>query len=475
MAAPDGPRSGARLGRHELLLEIGRGGMAQVWIARLQGDLGFSRLVAVKTILPELGDDPGFRRSLFEEARLAAKLRHANVVEVTELGEDGATLYQVMSLVEGAPLGEILQIGRLPPPIAARIASDALAGLHAAHQLTDDDGTALQLVHRDVSPQNIIVGADGVARLTDFGVAKALGSLSDTTQVGHVRGKPGYFAPEQAAGKPVDRRADVFAAGIVLWESLTGLRLFRPMGSQEPLARLSDQVVPSPCEHRPEIPAPIAAVALRALSHDKNARYQTAEEMQGAIEGAIAIATARDVSALIEERFRAALRAQRATLREMTRSEAPRASVPPSASSPPKDAPTPVMSIEEAKAKEPRDIARALLGEAGAGTSMGLPLPRITPQKKRDRRPWVAGAAVLAIGALVYALRHEEPALEPVAPVAETIEASPPPIVDVVESAPPSAEPAPPVAEPRPTSVEKTPRAKAPKKKPRPMFSNPYP
>ena len=190
-------------------------------------------------------------------ARLAAKLRHANVVDVMELGEDASIVYQVMTWVEGPSLGELLAgppPHPLPPGIAARVMSDALAGLHAAHEVADENGTPMQLVHRDVSPQNILVGADGVSRLTDFGIAKALGSLSSATQIGHVRGKPGYFAPEQAGGNPLDRRCYVYAAGIVLWEALTGRRLYRATGSAAPIAKITDRTVPSPCDFEPSVP-----------------------------------------------------------------------------------------------------------------------------------------------------------------------------------------------------------------------------
>ncbi|MFO0727652.1 MAG: serine/threonine-protein kinase [Myxococcota bacterium] len=316
--------SGTRLLGYELLLPIGKGGMAEVWIARTTGELGFSRLVALKTIRPEVGRDPGFRSAFFEEARLAARLRHANAVDVLELGEDGATLFTVMDWIEGVSLAHLLASGprggqHLSPAVAVRVVSDLLSGLHAAHELLDDTGAPLALVHRDVSPHNVLVGIEGVARLTDFGVAKAFGRVAAETQAGEIRGKPGYFSPEQGAGLPVDRRTDIFAAGIVLFEALTGRRLFGGGPASAPLAKLTDRTYPSPDAVVSSVPAPIAKVVNRALAFQADERFPTALEMRDALEAAaleaMAIATAKDVAEAIQTRCGAELREQQAKLR----------------------------------------------------------------------------------------------------------------------------------------------------------------
>jgi eukaryotic-like serine/threonine-protein kinase len=318
--------------------------MAEVWVGQLMGDLGFSRLVAIKTIRSDYAEDPSFRRSFFEEARLAARLRHANVVEVSDLGEEGPILFQVMEYVEGDTLGNLVRLVRdndrgkphgAPVSIVSRVVSDALAGLHAAHETVDEQGVPLNLVHRDVSPQNILVGLDGVARLGDFGVAKALGRLSFETEAGQIRGKPGYLAPEQIERRPLDRRCDLFAMGIVLWESFTGARLFDGDAERRPLAKPSDPSVPDVRIFAPGLPPRIADVTMRALSRRPDDRYPTAQDMRDALEAAArdsdAIATSKDVSAWVSELCGPRLRELRSRMGSSRSSgEGPRpASLPP--------------------------------------------------------------------------------------------------------------------------------------------------
>ncbi len=292
------PREGLRLGRYELVVPIAQGGMAEVWIARLLGDLGFSRIVALKTIRPEYAQDPSFRKSFFEEARIAARVLHANVVEVLDLGEEGPILFQVMRLIEGDSVAKLLRLRHermgtpeetpgLPIQIAVRVMCDALAGLHAAHELADDDGVAMQLVHRDVTPHNILVGIDGVARLSDFGVAKALGRLVDETEAGQVRGKPGYFAPEQLERRALDRRVDIFAAGIVLWEAITGKHLFRNEETRPAQSTIDAEKYPDPrSTSKEDVPQAISDAVMRALAKKPEDRFATAAEMSVALEQA---------------------------------------------------------------------------------------------------------------------------------------------------------------------------------------------
>lgn len=307
------PYPGLRLGRYELLLPIAQGGMAEVWAARLVGDLGFSRVVALKTIRSEYAEDPQFRRGFFEEARVAAQLSHAHVVEVLDLGEHGTILFQVMRLIEGDSLARLIRAHQaragatvLPVRFSVRVVVDALGGLHAAHELADQDGTPLRLVHRDVSPHNILVGLDGVARIGDFGVAKALGRKLEETEVGQIRGKPGYLAPEQALGGEVDRRADVFAAGIVLWEALTGKRLFRSEDGRPHAARVDAGDIPDPRRFRPDtVASRLAEAVMVALARDPRSRFPTAEAFAVALEEAMrgggGLASDREVAAVVRE------------------------------------------------------------------------------------------------------------------------------------------------------------------------------
>lgn len=512
-------RAGVRLGRYELLAPIARGGMAEVWIARLLGDLGFSRFVALKTILPEFGQDPSFRRSLFEEARLASRLRHANVVEVMELAEDGPILFQVMTWVEGDTLAELLNAatkdpaaGGLSPGVAVRIISDVLAGLHAAHELNDDQGTPLSLVHRDVSPQNVLVGADGVSRLTDFGVAKAYGRLADETQAGQVRGKPGYFAPEQIGGVMVDRRCDVFAAGIVVWEALVGRRLFGAPGGSPGVAKIGDPVYPAPIEVAPQTPAALSAVVHKALSKDRNGRYSTALELRDALEEAVASAgvsrSAKDVAEVVRALCGPKLEAQRVKLREASKAVAPalpaRAATPASPKGPPladalSEAIAPAGRLTPPLTGPDASLAATIADASAAGllpvlpasatapsfdTVLMSPVERaeleVPPQRPLPLGRIIVGAALLGLG---LAWAFSGPGSSPPASPAQTAEPTTPPTVTSAaptvpeQPAPsPSATAAAP-SEPEPSAEpSRSPEKKAPRerKRPKPMFSNPY-
>ncbi len=191
---------GMALGRYELLAPVAVGGMARVWAARLHGHHGFTKLVAIKTILPHLANDPEFERMLIDEARIAAGVRHPNVVEVYELGDERGVLYIAMEWVHGDSLAQVLKAakGPLDPRVAARLVAEVADGLHAAHNLTDDEGRALEVVHRDVSPHNVLVSLDGSVKVTDFGVARAAGASHQATLAGQLKGKIAFMAPEQA-------------------------------------------------------------------------------------------------------------------------------------------------------------------------------------------------------------------------------------------------------------------------------------
>jgi serine/threonine protein kinase len=287
--APAGERPaslqpGMRLGAYELLTPLASGGMGHVWSAVRIGDFGFRRTAAIKVMREELAREPGFRRMFLDEARLASRISHTNVVEVLDLGEaEGGTLFQAMALVEGDSLARLERTARerattVEPCVVARITSDVLRGLHAAHELRSEEGQLVEFVHRDVSPQNILVGLDGVAKITDFGVAKAAGANATTSRSGP-KGKVAYMAPEQFLGEHVDRRCDVFAVGVVLWELLTALRM-----PTDPASIAAGTAIPHPCEVVADAHRPLADVAMRALAHEREERFATAEEMADAIE-----------------------------------------------------------------------------------------------------------------------------------------------------------------------------------------------
>ena len=296
--------TGRRLGRYEVLTLLASGGMATVYVARAQGVAGFERLVAIKVLHPHLAHDEDFISMFLDEARLAARIRHPNVVGTLDISDtQGEGYFLVMEYVEGDHFGALLRQAarggeRLPPPVVSRIVMDALAGLSAAHGLKDPSGTALEIVHRDISPHNILVGNDGAARITDFGVAKAQVRLSSTRD-GQFKGKLSYMAPEQAASGQADQRSDLFSMGIVLWEALTGRRLFRGENNADVLNKILNPEVPPPSIFD-EALAPFDAVVLRALAREPDDRFQSAEEFLEAVEEAAAsaggVATPRGVA-----------------------------------------------------------------------------------------------------------------------------------------------------------------------------------
>lgn len=297
-----------RFGRYETLRAIAVGGMAKVYLGRALGAGGFERLVAIKVMHGHLAADPEFVAMFLDEARLAARIRHPNVVATQDVVQADEGVLIVMDWVDGPPLSTVIKAlvaagERFPMDVALRIFLDVLAGLHAAHELTGADGAPLGLVHRDVSPQNVLVGKDGVARITDFGVAHAQARLT-VTPTGKVKGKMAYVAPEQIVAGKIDRRGDVYAAGVVLWEMLAGRRLFRATTDHETVSRILSGRVESPRALDAEIPVAVEAACLRALSTDPNERFATALAFADALEAAaagagITVASAKSVSAFI--------------------------------------------------------------------------------------------------------------------------------------------------------------------------------
>jgi eukaryotic-like serine/threonine-protein kinase len=222
---------GSTLGRYEILMPVAKGGMAAVWAARLQGTRGFKKIVAVKTMLPDVSDDPDFQSMFLDEARVAARIRHPNVVEILDLGEESDVLYLVMEWVDGETVSTLQKaakpLGGIPQRIALRIASQICAGLHNAHELRDDNGALVDLVHRDISPANVLISTAGYVKIVDFGVAKSKGRLHITRAGGVIKGKTPYLSPEQLGGLPIDRRSDIFSLGALLYVLTTGLHPFR--------------------------------------------------------------------------------------------------------------------------------------------------------------------------------------------------------------------------------------------------------
>jgi serine/threonine-protein kinase len=314
------------VGRYAIYQEIASGGVGSVRFARLVGPAGFSRTVAVKVPHPNLAKDREFALMLLDEARLAARIRHPNVVPILDVVQAAGDILLVMEYVHGEALSKLDATAKqrgepIPLAISASLITDTLHGLHAAHEATDERGEPLGIVHRDVSPHNILVGIDGVARLVDFGIAKAAGRLQSTTDAarGEVKGKYAYMAPEQARGEPVARVADTFAAAIVFWELLTGERLFLGRTQAESLHRVLVGRVRPPRAINPDLPEAIDAVLVKALSRDPAARYQTAREMALDIEACVPPVRRSEVATWIERMAKETLAQRAAALAEIER------------------------------------------------------------------------------------------------------------------------------------------------------------
>src|SRR6188768_3051817 len=283
--------SGSPLGRYELLLPIAKGGMAEVWAARLHGTRGFQKVVAIKTILPGAIDDARMEEMFLVEAELASKIHHPNVVATLDLGEHDGLLYLVMEWVDGESLKLLMSkaatLGGVPLPIGVNLIGQACQGLYAAHSLRDDEGSLLGVVHRDVSPHNLLVTFTGTAKVVDFGIAKAT-SQASSTEAGEVKGKFAYMAPEQVRAQPVDARTDLFALGILLYQITTGKHPFRGENPAETLGNICSERGPiPPSAFVPDYPEELEAVVMKALEKEPNRRFSSANEMLSALEKAM--------------------------------------------------------------------------------------------------------------------------------------------------------------------------------------------
>jgi serine/threonine-protein kinase len=315
--------------RYVLHDPIGSGGMATVHIGQLHAPLGFTRTVAIKRLHPALSHQPEFAAMLVDEARITARVRHLNVIPTLDVFLENGECMLVMEYVEGESLGKLLRSAsqaQTPAPVGvvSAVLAGVLHGLHAAHVAKSGSGEPLNIIHRDVSPQNILVGSDGIARVFDFGVAKALGRLQQT-RAGEFKGKLPYLAPEQFGEGAPDRRVDVYAASVTLWEALTTRRLFDGGSEEEVFGKILQSRVPAPSELRPGLPPALDELVLRGLSRAPAARFGSAEEMALALERAAPPATAREVSAWLYSLASEAL-AKRALL--VTEMDGQGASVP---------------------------------------------------------------------------------------------------------------------------------------------------
>ncbi len=298
----------APFGKFRLVAKLGRGGMGEVFLAVIAGAQGIKKLVVVKRLRDTLAEDKNVKAMFIEEGRIASRLNHPNVVQTIEVGEEGDSLYLSMEFLEGQALSELARKLEMPlaPVMLARIVSDALAGVHYAHELRDYDGTPLGIVHRDLSPHNIFITYDGVVKVLDFGIAKA-SSHADSTEPGTLKGKVSYMAPEQLSADSVDRRADIFVAGIVLWELLTRRRLMAESSMAQTVHRLLHEPIERVSSIVPNVDSKLDEIVARALEKDPARRFETAQQMRSALEAYIE-STGRavrqeDVGRIVTERF----------------------------------------------------------------------------------------------------------------------------------------------------------------------------
>ncbi len=435
-----------RVDRYELIGEIASGGMATVYLARLSGVGGFRRFVAIKRLHPHLAGEKEFVEMFLDEARLAAGIHHPNVVSILEVSAQPTGYYLVMEYVEGDTLARLLaraagQGQRLPTAIALRILIDSLSGLHGAHELRDDRGALVQLVHRDVSPQNVLVGIDGVSRITDFGVARAASRLS-ATRVGQLKGKLAYMAPEQASGSDIDRRADVFSAGVMIWETLAAKRLFKAETEAATLSRVLNEPIPELIRVAPGANKQISQAVMRALERNPARRYSTCAQLAEALEMAGAsgggVAASRDVAVFVKAMLGEEIDKQREAVRAWLSASEPsqiQAAPPPS-------------SVSAAAMSFPgEEFSRSRTGSS----AIGFEPPR------RSRAPLVVSLLLLvplAAGAGFWFARNKSaPAPVVVAPPQAPVQAAAPaPAAPEPEASPMPADSAPVAADSAPTA-----------------------
>ncbi len=476
---------GQVLGRYELLMPVARGGMASVWAARLKGTRGFQKLVAIKTMLPGLVDDPSFERMFLDEASLASQVRHPHVIEIMDLGEQDRILYLVMEWVSGEALSIIMKYaatrGGIPLPIAVHIATQTCRGLHAAHELREPDGVLVGLVHRDVSPQNVLVTYDGVVKVVDFGVAKATARLDTQTEVGQLKGKIAYMSPEQLRGEKIDRRTDVFAMGILLYMMTTGKHPFRGDDQAQTIARISsDEPAILPSALVPGFPPGLEAVAMQALAKDPAKRYPSANDMliglQRALPSAMRESTDEEVSEFIRrlvpdrlERQKQAIKQalEQADRREVSRS-APQIQL---ADSPGDEAATVLEGIG-------REMTPSADGRSLPGASSSDPPPSLDHPRRRSALLYLGFGALLVVVALLsfaFGRDRQEPsaAVAPPTPASVIIVPSEPPVtaptVPTTPTTPATASAEPAIAEAPAPSASAT--AKPTVKRPSPATS----
>jgi eukaryotic-like serine/threonine-protein kinase len=394
--------------------------MASVYAVRQVGAHGFERIVVMKRVHPHLVENREFHDMFLDEARLSSLVKHPNIVHVIDVAEEAGELFLIMEYVESVSLAQLLRALKgalIPPALVSRIVHDVLSGLAAAHEAVDLRGNAMNIIHRDVSPQNVIVGIDGTSRLIDFGIAKASSRLTPTTS-GMLKGKFGYMAPEQIRQQALDRRVDVFAAGVVLHEALTSSRLFAAGDEADALLGVLVRDVPDPSTVVPGLPRALDAVVQRALARDREERFATAADFASALEMACAPASPRELASLVGSVCKETLSERRQRLQEAFERAGP----------------------------------NARWTAPGGPAPVEVPIDRPPGYAREWRRRFVVGAALLVVSAaafLAFMFSRPRPAADATA--------SPSPASTASSSPPPSAPPTPSSAATEASTTSSTP------------------
>ena len=443
-----------RVGPYAIYGEIASGGMASVHFARLLEPAGVGHTVAVKRAHPHLAKEADFALMFFDEARLASRILHPNVVRTLDVLNTPDDLALVMEYIHGESLWKLMRTAhakgeRVPGSVAVKVVSDTLRGLHAAHEATDENGAPLGLVHRDVSPQNVIVGADGGARIVDFGIAKAAGRLHSTRD-SSVKGKYAYMSPEQVRGEGVSRLTDTYAAGIILWELLTGERLFAGKNEAETIHKCLVARVQAPSLFTPDVGAALDGVVKRAVAREPARRYATALEMAEELASKVAPAHPAEVAAWVQRLAGEALAERAGMLREIEAGEMRREAATLPDAGPPPSQPSAQLLEPHRPEPSPRRSRRLLFGGllltsvVGATAGATLVLGRTAPAPMRPEAPLVTKT--------IEAPKAPEPVSVAAAPPppASDVPVTALPIVSTAPapSAPPSASSARPAARP---------------------------
>ena len=420
------------LGRYALYDEIAHGGMATVHFGRLLGPVGFARTVAIKRLHPHFAKDPEFVSMFLDEARVAARIRHPNVVPTLDVVAEDSELFLVMEYVQGESLSRLMRAvrakdQRIPLEILSAIASGSLQGLHAAHEATSETGEPLNIVHRDVSPQNILVGVDGVPRVLDFGIAKAAGRLQ-TTKEGQLKGKLAYMPPEQVQGAAT-RRTDVYAIAVVLWESLTGERLFHDDNPATVLNNVLSKEVDAPSKHNSAVPKAFDDIVMKGLARDPRDRFSTAREMARAIEQCVRAASASDVGDWVESIVGRDLDKRATAIAEIESDSLLKM---------PGAAAVSARSVEEPKTR----VASVPAGEQSSVSVATSSRESLTPRRS-TALPFAIAAIVALCGVVIFLLMRAPAEPPPVVaapaplPIASTPFAAPTPTPSAIASSPP--------------------------------------